>query len=317
MTALPSPLATALSDHYLIERELGAGGMATVYLARDLKHDRQVALKVLRPELGAVLGRGAVPGRDQDHRPARPSAHPHADRLGRGGGVPLLRAALCAGRVAARSAQPRQAAGHRGGADDHQAGGQRARLRPPPGRGAPGHQAGEHPDPGGRGDAGRFRHRARREGGRGQPAHGDGAVARHAAVHEPGAGDRRPAARCPQRRLQPGRRAVRDAHRRAAHDRADGPVGDRQAAHRAAYPDPHGAEHRAGGRGRRRLQGARQGARRPVRHRRRFCPRARRRDRGHRHRRGCRPGRAAAPATAAGGDRGRRRRRSRRSRSCC
>ena len=56
MSTLPAPLKTALSDHYLIERELGQGGMATVYLARDLKHDRQVALKVLRPELGAVLG---------------------------------------------------------------------------------------------------------------------------------------------------------------------------------------------------------------------------------------------------------------------
>jgi serine/threonine-protein kinase len=49
-------LTTALSDRYLIERELGAGGMATVYLAKDLKHDREVALKVLRPELGALLG---------------------------------------------------------------------------------------------------------------------------------------------------------------------------------------------------------------------------------------------------------------------
>lgn len=49
-------LATALADRYRIERPLGAGGMATVYLATDLKHDREVALKVLRPELGAVLG---------------------------------------------------------------------------------------------------------------------------------------------------------------------------------------------------------------------------------------------------------------------
>src|SRR6185312_10936688 len=49
-------LTEALADRYRIERELGAGGMATVYLARDLKHDRQVAVKVLRPELGAVLG---------------------------------------------------------------------------------------------------------------------------------------------------------------------------------------------------------------------------------------------------------------------
>jgi len=49
-------LVTALAGHYEIVRELGAGGMATVYLARDRKHEREVALKVLRPELGAVLG---------------------------------------------------------------------------------------------------------------------------------------------------------------------------------------------------------------------------------------------------------------------
>ena len=47
---------TALADRYRIERELGAGGMATVYLAQDLKHDRKVAIKVLRPELAAVIG---------------------------------------------------------------------------------------------------------------------------------------------------------------------------------------------------------------------------------------------------------------------
>ena len=47
-------LATALGDRYTIERELGAGGMATVYLARDKKHDRDVALKVRRPDLAAV-----------------------------------------------------------------------------------------------------------------------------------------------------------------------------------------------------------------------------------------------------------------------
>src|SRR5437773_6262295 len=49
-------LRSALADRYLIEREIGAGGMATVYLARDVKHNRRVALKVLKPELGAVLG---------------------------------------------------------------------------------------------------------------------------------------------------------------------------------------------------------------------------------------------------------------------
>ena len=49
-------LKSALADRYAIEHELGAGGMATVYLAHDLKHDRKVAVKVLRPELAAVLG---------------------------------------------------------------------------------------------------------------------------------------------------------------------------------------------------------------------------------------------------------------------
>jgi serine/threonine protein kinase/tetratricopeptide (TPR) repeat protein len=51
-------LKAALSDRYWIERELGSGGMATVYLAEDLKHRRQVAIKVLRPELSATLGPG-------------------------------------------------------------------------------------------------------------------------------------------------------------------------------------------------------------------------------------------------------------------
>jgi len=56
LAVAPSALADALRDRYLIERELGRGGMATVYLARDVKHDREVALKLLRPELAAVLG---------------------------------------------------------------------------------------------------------------------------------------------------------------------------------------------------------------------------------------------------------------------
>jgi serine/threonine-protein kinase len=49
-------LSSALADRYRIERELGAGGMATVYLAHDLRHERRVAIKVLKPELAAVLG---------------------------------------------------------------------------------------------------------------------------------------------------------------------------------------------------------------------------------------------------------------------
>jgi serine/threonine-protein kinase len=49
-------LSTALADRYAIEREVGQGGMATVYLAHDTRHDRKVALKVLRPELAAIVG---------------------------------------------------------------------------------------------------------------------------------------------------------------------------------------------------------------------------------------------------------------------
>ena len=52
----PSELPSIVTDRYTIEKEIGSGGMATVYLAVDTKHDREVALKVLRPELGLVLG---------------------------------------------------------------------------------------------------------------------------------------------------------------------------------------------------------------------------------------------------------------------
>ncbi len=54
--SLRDRLAAAVADRYRLERELGQGGMATVYLAEDLKHKRRVALKVLKPELAAVLG---------------------------------------------------------------------------------------------------------------------------------------------------------------------------------------------------------------------------------------------------------------------
>jgi serine/threonine-protein kinase len=70
----PDLLTAALADRYRVERELGRGGMATVYLARDLRHDRPVALKVLRPELAASLG----PERFlQEIRIAARLQHPH------------------------------------------------------------------------------------------------------------------------------------------------------------------------------------------------------------------------------------------------
>ena len=55
-TAQTERLTAALADRYRIDRELGQGGMATVYLAHDIKHEREVAIKVLHPDLGAALG---------------------------------------------------------------------------------------------------------------------------------------------------------------------------------------------------------------------------------------------------------------------
>lgn len=56
MNDIPLPLQEALNDRYAVERELGRGGMAVVYLARDLKHNRLVAIKLLRPEISGGLG---------------------------------------------------------------------------------------------------------------------------------------------------------------------------------------------------------------------------------------------------------------------
>jgi hypothetical protein len=83
-------LTSALASRYRIERELGHGGMATVYLAEDLKHHRQVAVKVLRPELAAALGgrRGSGGSAGGEERPR--SAAPPACRTATGfSGFPL------------------------------------------------------------------------------------------------------------------------------------------------------------------------------------------------------------------------------------
>ena len=145
MTAVPERLSAALADRYRIERELGAGGMATVYLAHDVRHDRQVALKVLRPELSAILGGERFLA---EIKTTANLQHPHIlslfdsgeadglvfyvmpyvegeslrDRLTREKQLPVDDAVRIATEVA-----------------------RRAGLRPSPRGGAPGHQAGEHP----------------------------------------------------------------------------------------------------------------------------------------------------------------------------
>jgi len=80
MSELSDRLSAALTGRYTLERELGRGGTATVYLARGLKHDRPVALKVLKPDLAAALGPRPVPPGSQDHCPAESPARPAAAR---------------------------------------------------------------------------------------------------------------------------------------------------------------------------------------------------------------------------------------------
>jgi serine/threonine protein kinase len=78
---VPALLQVALADRYTIQRELGSGGMATVYLAEDLRHHRAVAVKVLRPELG--------PERFlQEIETAARFQHPHARGRRAGDGAP-------------------------------------------------------------------------------------------------------------------------------------------------------------------------------------------------------------------------------------
>src|SRR4026207_1237347 len=74
MASVVARLAAAMADRYRIERELGQGGMATVYLAEDLRHRRKVALKVLKPELAAVLGGERFV---QETTPTAALQHPH------------------------------------------------------------------------------------------------------------------------------------------------------------------------------------------------------------------------------------------------
>ena len=162
MPELLTRLQSALSDRYRLEREIGAGGMATVYVAHDIRHDRRVALKVLRPELAAVIGAERFLAEIHPHRQPAALAHPPAVRFGRGRLLSLLRDAVRAGRDPARTGSPGRSSpvadairiateiasaldyAHRSG-------------------GPPRHQAGEHPASRRAGACGRFRDRAGRQ----------------------------------------------------------------------------------------------------------------------------------------------------------
>ena len=162
MTEPLSRLREALADRYRIERELGAGGMATVYLAHDLKHDRKVAIKVLRPELAAVIGAERFL---REIKTIANLQHPHILGLIDSGEVngtayyvmPFVEGESLRDRLSREKQLPIADA-----RPDRHRGRRRARLRPPPRRHPPRHQAGEHPAPRRQRAGGRLRDRARR-----------------------------------------------------------------------------------------------------------------------------------------------------------
>ena len=105
-------LKAALAGRYAVDDQIGSGGMATVYLADDLKHHRQVAMKVLRPELAAAFGADAIPARDRHRRAAVASRISSRSSIpGRPTGMlyyvaPYVRRGRCATRLQQRGASP-------------------------------------------------------------------------------------------------------------------------------------------------------------------------------------------------------------------
>ena len=245
--------------------------MATVYLAQDLKHDRKVALKVLKPELAAVIGaeRFVV-----EIKTTAALQHPHI--------LPLFDSGTADGFLyyvmpfidgeTLRSKLDREtqlgideAVKHRG---RHR---RRPRLRAPARRHPPRHQAREHPAPRRPADGGRLRHRAGAERRRRRPDDRDRHVARHPALHESRAGHGREGDHRPQRRLLAGQRALRDADRQPAAHRRLGPADHHEDRDRHRAPGDRAAEVGARQRGGRGGQVHREAAGGPVRERQGLC----------------------------------------------
>ncbi len=240
MSEPPDTLAEALAGRYAFERELGRGGMATVYLAKDRKHDRHVAIKVLHPSLASLIGTDRFL---REIRIAAGLTHPNI--------LPLLDSGEAGGllyyvtpHVSGGSLRDRLRQGGRlsgGGGHSHRRRDRRgARLRQPAGNPPPRREARECPVRRWARGARRFRDRprpARRRhprrdlGGRGDP--GD------ARIHEPGAGRGRAGLERPERHLQPRLRGVRTAGGRAPARGHRGPCHDHEADHRDPASRPY------------------------------------------------------------------------------
>ena len=215
--------------------------MATVYLAHDLKHDRDVAIKVLHPDLGAALGGERFLTRDPHHGAAAAPAHPAAARQRRRRRPALLRDAARHRRDAARPARSRApAAGRRRRCCIAREVADALGYAHAPGRHPPRHQAREHPAAGWARAGRRLRHRARRADRRRPADDADRPLARHAAVHEPRAGDGRTHHRRAQRHLRARCGDVRNAGRRSAVHRTER-AGDRRPGHDGGAPVGHPA----------------------------------------------------------------------------
>ena len=225
MPELLTRLQSALSDRYRLDREIGAGGMATVYVAHDIRHDRRVALKVLRPELAAVIGAERFLA---EIRLTANLQHSHILPLFDSGAadsylfyvMPYVQGETLRDRIT-REKQLPVADAIRIATEIASALDYAHRQR----RGPPRHQAGEHPAARRAGAGGRFRDRAGRQQGERRPDDGDGDVPRHPALHESRAGDGGAGDHRPVRRIRSRRRALRDADRRPAVHRFHRPGG--------------------------------------------------------------------------------------------
>ena len=184
--------------------------MAVVYLARDVKHERRVAIKVLKPELSATIGAERFL---REIRVAAQLQHPNILGLYDSGvrrRPPLLRDAVHRGRVPSRPADPGAPAPDRGRPPDRPRSRRSPAVCPRTQDHPPRHQAREHPAAGRPCPGGRLRHRQGGRVGAGSKLTETGHGGRHAPLHEPRAVARRRHGRA-ERRVQPWVRALRTA----------------------------------------------------------------------------------------------------------